>query len=123
MNAPNENQVIALLRHAGTFAAGIATATTISGVKPETAKAAIDAIQHIVNGMSEAVSGSYALLVIIGPGIYAAMSWYSSRSASIKSQQDAVTDTGAKILTTPALAAANSNPSVLSTADAKLVTK
>ena len=115
MNLPNRAQVDTAARYAGTIAS---TAFAIFGLQAK--GITLDQVQAVIASCGTLVNDLVVLVSAVAP-LYLAFRGISSSSAT--AQAAAVAATGAKVVTTPEIAAAVPSPNVMSTADVKVVSK
>lgn len=112
---PTRAQVDAASRHAIT---AVSTAVAIFGLQAKGVD--IQQVTATIQALGASVNDIVILVGAVG-GVYATLK--ASHSASPTAQADAVGATGAKVVTTPEIAAATSSPNVISSAEAKVVAK
>jgi hypothetical protein len=86
-----EGEVYAALRHVASFGAGAATVALTFGVlDSDTAHQAVEALNQVVDGLSQATGGLFKLSVILGPAVAAVAARFAAKSASPIAQINAV---------------------------------
>lgn len=111
---PSQAQVNASSRHAASFAAGAIMVFGLSTkIDPGTVTSIITATGTLVND-------AVILIGLVSPLL---AGYFASKSASPTSQAAAVAATGAKVVTTPEIAAAVPSSNVMSNADVRIVNK
>jgi hypothetical protein len=114
MDLPTPAQVNAAARHVASFAGGAIVMFGLgSKVNPDTLNALINAAGNLVND-------GIVLAGIVSPLVAA---YFASKTASPTAQAAAVGATGAKVITTPEIAAAVPSPNVMSSNDVKVVAR
>jgi hypothetical protein len=111
-----EAQVNAALRHAASFGAGAATVALTFGVLDnDTAHQAVQALNQVVDGLSQATGGLFKLTVILGPAVAAIAARFAAKSASPIAQINAVAANPdvSKVVTTPEIAKATPSDKVV----------
>jgi hypothetical protein len=111
---PTQAQVNAAARHAASFAGG---AILVFGLS---AKIDVNTINQIIAAAGTVVNDGVVLIGLVTPLL---AGYFASRSASATAQAAAVGATGAKVITTPEIAAAVPSNNVMSSADVKVVAK
>jgi len=115
MNLPNRAQVDTAARYAGTIAA---TAFAIFGLQAK--GITLEQVQSVIAACGTLVNDIVVLVGALAP-LYLAFRGISSSSAT--AQAAAVAATGAKVVTTPEIAAAVPSPNVMSATDVRIVNK
>lgn len=114
MDLPNSDQVNAAARHIASFAGGTIVMFGLgTKINPDTLTAIINATGTLVND-------AVVLIGLLSPLI---AGYFATKSASPVAQAAAVAATGAKVITTPEIAAAVPSPNVISSNDVKVVAK
>jgi predicted Kef-type K+ transport protein len=111
---PTRDQVNAAARHAASFAGG---AILVFGLST---KINVETVNQIIAATGTVVNDMIVLAGLISPLV---AGYFASKSASPTSQAAAVAATGAKVVTTPEIAAAVPSPNVVSETEAKVVPK
>jgi predicted Kef-type K+ transport protein len=111
---PTKDQVNAASRHVASFAGG---AILVFGLST---KINVDTVNQVIAATGTVVNDVILLVGLLSPLV---AGYFASRSASPTAQAAAVGATGAKVITTPEIAAAVPSSNVLSSTDVKVVSK
>jgi hypothetical protein len=111
---PSQAQVNAACRHIASAVGGAILVFGLSG------KIDVNAVNQIITAAGTVVNDVVILIGLVSPMIAA---YFASKSASTQSQAAALAATGAKVITTPEIAAAVPSNNVMSATDVKVISK